>query len=323
MYLSCGYPEENVLSSLLFVEKRNRRCKVAPPIGLGPMTDWLTAMKGSIPLDSSDRAFAITDSVLDNFAMFCRVDLQRANKTVKMHINALKRYTREMGNTIDATKIRNWLFKYRNKNINPRTYRWFLCAIKVFCRDYLKKGEWVQTLKFPRIDLKLITQLPTKDELKQFFEALPNTKARTVFLLYASTGLRKSEIFNATINQETRAITPNNHEQYSTKNSYVSFYNIETEQYLKQINYNLSLSEVSIRRWFKIAYNITKIRITPQMLRQWFCVEMTDLGVSDRYIDCFCGRTPHSILARHYTDYSPTKLKQIYDRANLTVLHNQ
>jgi len=108
---------------------------VAPPIGLEPMTDWLTAMKGSIPLDPSDRAFTITDGVLDGFAMFCRVDLQRANKTVKMHINALRRYTREMGNTIDATKIRNWLFKYRNRNVNPRTYRWFLCAIKVFCRE--------------------------------------------------------------------------------------------------------------------------------------------------------------------------------------------
>jgi integrase len=274
-------------------------------------------------LDSSRRAFTITDSVLDSFAMFCRVDLQRANKTVKMHINALRRYTREMGNTIDALKIRNWLFKYRNKNINPRTYRWFLCAVKVFCRDYLKKGEWVQTLKFPRIDLKLITQLPSKEDLQQFFNALPHDKAKAIFLLYCSSGLRKSEIFDATINRETRAIIPNNHEQYSTKNSYVSFYNSETEQYLKQINHDLRASEISIRRWFKTASNKIGIKITPQMLRQWFCVEMTDLGVSDRYIDCFCGRTPHSILARHYTDYSPTKLKQIYDRANLTILQQQ
>ena len=293
---------------------------VAPPIGLEPMTDWLTAMNGNILSDSSSKAFTITNSVLENFAMFCRVDLQRADKTVKMHINALKRYTREMGSTIDATKIRNWLFKYRNRNVNPRTYRWFLCAIKVFCRDYLKKTEWVQTLKFPRIDLKLITRLPSKEELKQFFNALPHNKAKAIFLLYCSSGLRKSEIFNATINPETRAITPNNHEQYSTKNSYVSFYNTETEILLKQIDYDLGVSEVSIRRWFKTACNKTGIKITPQMLRQWFCVEMTDLGVSDRYIDCFCGRTPHSILARHYTDYSPKKLKEIYDKADLNVL---
>jgi len=294
----------------------------APPIGLEPMTDWLTAMKGSMLLESSDKAFTITDSALDSFAMFCRVDLQRADKTVKMHINALRCYTKEMGNTIDAYRIRTWLFKYRSKNVNPRTYRWFLCAIKVFCRDYLKRAEWVQTLKFPRIDLKLITQLPSREELEQFFNALPQDKAKAIFLLYCSSGLRKSEIFNATINPETRAITPNNHEQYSTKNSYVSFYNKETEEYLKRIGFNVNASEISVRRWFKIAYNKTGIKITPQMLRQWFCVAMTDLGVSDRYIDCFCGRTPHSILARHYTDYSPKKLKEIYDKAKLSLFSN-
>jgi len=47
---------------------------------------------------------------------------------------------------------------------------------------------------------------------------------------------------------------------------------------------------------------------------------MGSLGVSDRYIDAFFGRTPKSILARHYTDYSPERLKKIYDEANLKVL---
>jgi site-specific recombinase XerD len=271
----------------------------------------------------SQQAFTITSQALEAFSVFCRVDLQRSDKTVKMHINALRRFSKEMGNTIDANKIRTWLCKYRNNNVNPRTYRWFLCAIKVFCRDYLRMPQWVETLKFPRIDLKLITQLPSKEQLTAFYHALPHGKARAIFLLYCSSGLRKSEIFDATINQETRAIAPNSHEQYSTKNSYVSFYNSETEQLLRLINYNINASESSVRRWFKIAYHKTKIRITPQMLRQWFCVQMTDLGVSDRYIDCFCGRTPHSILARHYTDYSPMKLKQIYDKANLTVLSNK
>jgi hypothetical protein len=33
--------------------------------------------------------------------------------------------------------------------------------------------------------------------------------------------------------------------------------------------------------------------------------------------DCF---TLKSLLARHYTDYSPERLKKIYDKANLQVL---
>ena len=56
------------------------------------------------------------------------------------------------------------------------------------------------------------------------------------------------------------------------------------------------------------------------MLRVWFCNKMGELGVQDRYIDIFCGRAPKSVLAKHYTDYSPKRLKAIYDKANLKVL---
>ena len=39
------------------------------------------------------------------------------------------------------------------------------------------------------------------------------------------------------------------------------------------------------------------------------------LGVHDGYVETFY-RTPKSVLVRHYTDYSPGRLKEIYDRAN-------
>jgi len=44
------------------------------------------------------------------------------------------------------------------------------------------------------------------------------------------------------------------------------------------------------------------------------------IGHSTSNIDAFCGRTPRSVLAGHYTDYSPNKLMKIYKRANLKVL---
>ncbi|MEM3040343.1 MAG: hypothetical protein QXO54_06020 [Candidatus Methanomethylicaceae archaeon] len=47
---------------------------------------------------------------------------------------------------------------------------------------------------------------------------------------------------------------------------------------------------------------------------------MSNLGVPERYIDAFCGRVPRTVLAKHYTDYSPQRLKEIYDRAGLKVL---
>jgi len=48
---------------------------------------------------------------------------------------------------------------------------------------------------------------------------------------------------------------------------------------------------------------------------------MALLGVNDRYIDAIYGGTPKTVLARHYTDYSPEKLKRIYDKANLRILN--
>jgi intergrase/recombinase len=72
-------------------------------------------------------------------------------------------------------------------------------------------------------------------------------------------------------------------------------------------------------KYWKTAQVKTGLNITPKDLRDWFCMEMTNLGVPDRYIDAFCGRVPKTILGRHYTDYSPKKLKDVYDRADLKV----
>jgi len=44
---------------------------------------------------------------------------------------------------------------------------------------------------------------------------------------------------------------------------------------------------------------------------------MSLAGVPDRYIDAFCGRVPSSVLVRHYTDYSPEVLREVYERANI------
>ena len=42
--------------------------------------------------------------------------------------------------------------------------------------------------------------------------------------------------------------------------------------------------------------------------------------MGDRYIDAFRGHRPKSVLARHYTDYIPERLRLIYEEANLKVL---
>jgi integrase len=156
-------------------------------------------------------------------------------------------------------------------------------------------------------------------------------KDKALFLLYATSGLRRMEILSLILDDvdlDKRMIIPKNHNGASTKNSWVSFYNHEAQQVLnqylstrKQHNYKLfPMARSKLTKLWKDTREITKLNITPQRLREWFCVEMSEVGVQDRYIDAFCGRTPKSVLARHYTDYSPERLKRIYDKANLKVL---
>jgi len=63
----------------------------------------------------------------------------------------------------------------------------------------------------------------------------------------------------------------------------------------------------------------TGLDITPKDLRDWFNNEMMRLGVSESYINAFCGRIPRSVLQRNYVSYNPKKLEEIYDKANLSI----
>jgi len=174
--------------------------------------------------------------------------------------------------------------------------------------------------------------IPSKEMLQQFFYALKNLRDKVLFLLFASSGLRKTEVLSLRLDdldRTKRMLVPKSHEgNESTKRCWVSFYNDEAENVLEQfLNakncchsklFELSIN-TNLKSWKK-ASEKTGFHITPQMLRVWFCSEMLKLGVQEIYIDAFCGRVPRSILARHYTDYSPERLKEIYDKANLKIL---
>lgn len=45
--------------------------------------------------------------------------------------------------------------------------------------------------------------------------------------------------------------------------------------------------------------------INPKLLRKVFADRCERAGIDKKYTDAFCGRTPKSVLERHYTDYSP------------------
>lgn len=117
-------------------------------------------------------------------------------------------------------------------------------------------------------------------------------------------------------------VIPNNHNG-DTKRSWVTFFNEEAERALEEYlatrrDSNPKLFRISPQTFidiWKYTNQDSEVKITPQILRRWFCNEMGRLGVPDRYVDAFCGRVPKSVLAGRYSDFSPEKLKEIYEGA--------
>lgn len=157
----------------------------------------------------------------------------------------------------------------------------YLASLRRFFRDFLNKPQLVDTFNFPSTPFKPKT-IPR--DLKKFCEDIDSPFEKALFLVVASSGLRRGEALGlewSDIDFNTRIIIP------------------------------------------RKRYNISKkvgIKITPKILRLWFCVIMAELGVPDRYVDCLCGRIPRSVIGRYCTDYSPERLKRIYDKTNLRVL---
>jgi len=107
--------------------------------------------------------------------------------------------------------------------------------LKRFFRDFLHKPEVVRSFRFPKKPLKL-KRIPSKEDLQRFYEALEKPIEKALFLFYATTGLRKREVLSLKLSDvdfNKRMVMLNCHNG-QTKQSYVSFYNEETEKTLHE-----------------------------------------------------------------------------------------
>jgi len=285
---------------------------------------------------ASDLRFDIqglsNDEILSKFKEFCEIDLQLMKRTVKEHVWQVRRFFKALNKAPDEINdqdIREYLTPFKEKS--PATYANVLISLRRFFRDFIGKKEVIESFRLPDgppIRPKIV---PKKEQLQQFYGVLKTPQERAIFLMFATTGLRKHELLSVRLEDidfERRMIIPQDRGN-RTKRTWVTFFNDEAGQALRKHiatsdrltpESRLFSSEKTVRTTFEKAYKKTGIHITPQVLREWFACEMGRLGVGDRYIDAFCGRVPSSVLARHYTDFSPERLKEIYDKAGLKVL---
>jgi len=260
---------------------------------------------------------------LAEFERACQIDYRLSPATIFEYMRHVQKFL-------------NFLDKHPLKATRPELRRFFMIdtarnaikAVRVLYGRFLS-SDLAKCFKIPQ-SVPSVVLVPTREQLTQTYERLKSCEMRTAFLLIASSSIRRHEAIELTPSQidlEKRMILPHR-QQSQTKFQWVTFFNDEAKIMLKGLL--LARSPGPDERIFTMHKDsLTKIlertsdklglKITPKVLRYWFCNEMGRLGVQDRYIDAFCGRIPKSVLARHYTDYSPERLKAVYDKADLRV----
>jgi len=232
--------------------------------------------------------------------------------------------------TFDYNSLVGYLRDFKSEHTISH-YTKVLSALKVYSR-FIGRPELLEEFAFPRPQL---TPKPfwNKSQIRAFHGALSSPRMKALLLMGATSGLRKGEITGLSFDDvdfQSRTVVPKVHTG-TTKHSWVSFYNEECEAALAEHIESMrpvmrargKLFAVSSRD-FKIewgnAKKISGVNLKFKDLRDFFAQSMLELGVQAIYIDAFSGRAPGSILAKHYIDLSPRKLKQVYDLAGLQVL---
>ncbi len=268
------------------------------------------------------------DEFLTDFKQTCKIDWGQADSTIKERM----RYARKLvdhldGHPLTASKeeLREFISQFDDQNA--------IKTVRVVYGRYLDT-DIAESFKVQPTPPKP-KKVPKKTELQQVYHKLDNKIDEVGFLLLATSGLRRRELMELTaanLEPADRAIYPSTKNRGTTKRQWVTFYNEETESRLNSV-YDLSemtdddplfeYSGQTLTRHIREASEAAGVmKITPRVLRIWFCNEMNHLGVPDRYIDAFCGRTPKSVLAKHYSDYTPRKLKEIYNDAEIAIIES-
>lgn len=298
---------------------------VSIPIPRSAIEALLRSLSSSLAT-APPQAPAVFDPVefLTEFSQACQVDYQLAPLTIREYMRHVQ-------------GLLIFLDKHPIQATRPELRRFFMVntarnavkALRVLYGRFLG-SDLAKCFKIPQSIPRVVVG-PTKEQLQLTYSHMKTLELETAFLIFASSGLRRHELLElmpSQIDIERRMILPAE-ERNPTKLQYVTFFNDEAKPLLQKLIAERSpgpddlifgVRKDPLKRGFEHATMTCGYNITPKVLRYWFCNEMGRLGVQDRYIDAFCGRISRSVLARHYTDYSPECLKAIYDKASLSVL---
>lgn len=263
------------------------------------------------------------ESSVSNYERFAKEELKLSQATIDNQKSAILGFLNHSEGIVNKDTVNAYLESNESSSWKSNQLK----ALRKYIRDFLKLGNWINEFEFSKTKAK-IKSIPTDDQLRQFCDLLP-FQVQVIFLILMNSGLRLNEVLSLRIydvNLENGMINATKIHRGATKSSWVSFITKQTIEVLEdwfwtsdcehgdEENHSIfCISDRMVQQTFKQASEILGFSINPHLLRTVFTEKCSQAGIKDKYIDAFCGRVSQTVLAKHYTDYSPEALRRQYD----------
>jgi integrase len=302
-------------------------------------------------LKSRVRGYSVTVT-REHLETFEKLLKSKAPKTREERLRYLRRALEDLGWELSAERLQEYIAELSEES--PNVAQHTAKALKLFIKHVLRDPNLYSAFKTPKVELSLVAEPLTLGEVRAVARAIEWPPAKAYFALLAETGLRPGEILNVRVqdldlNERMLKVMKAGN---TTKRSYVAFFSVKLRDYLRDeyLPYReefIEIREASVRNllkedvaeWRNLLFpfkdSALRAAIYDAMdkalgrrfrlydLRAFFASYMSLKGVPGQIIDLLRGRVPpreFQVLARHYLAVNIRELREVYDKAGLTVL---
>jgi integrase len=302
-------------------------------------------------LKAKVRGYSVTVT-REHVEVFEKLLKSKAPKTREERLMYLRRALDDLGWELSAERLQEYIAELQEES--PHVARHIAVTLKAFIKHVIKDPNLYNAFKTPRVEYGLTAEPLTLEEVRAVARAIEWPPAKAYFALLAETGLRPAEILNARIqdldlNERMLKIMKAGN---STKRSYIAFFSERLRDYLRDeyLPYReefIEVREASVRNLLKEGVGEWRSLLFPFKdsalraaiydamdralgrrfrlydLRAFFASYMSLKGVPGQIIDLLQGRVPpreFQVLARHYLAVNIRELRDVYERAGLSVL---
>ena len=301
-------------------------------------------------LKSRVRGYSVTVT-REHLEAFEKLLKSKAPKTRVERLRYLRRALEDLGWELSAERLQEYIAELSEES--PNVAQHIAKALKLFIKHVLRDPNLYNAFKTPRVEYGLAAEPLTLEEVRAVARAIEWPPAKAYFALLAETGLRPGEVLNARIqdldlNERMLKIMKTSN---TTKRSYIAFFSVKLRDYLRDeyLPYRDDFVE-SVEPWvrnirrdyinewrnllFPFRDSALRAAIYDAMdralgrrfrlydLRAFYASYMSLRGVPGQIIDLLQGRVPpreFQVLTRHYLAVNIRELRDVYDKAGLTV----